>query len=192
MTSPVLRLRLITPATGPALREARFYDGRSGLDDSARTRAETGPRPPDGPAVRSPGARCRETVTALGLSGAGEEPALAGLDSGRWRGLTLAEVTATEPEAVARWLADPGAAPHGGEPVEHLCLRIGAWLDTLAASGARELTAVVEPDVVRAVVVRALGAPASAFWRVDAPPLTLTELTGRPHRWNLRTGRPLG
>jgi len=37
-----------------------------------------------------------------------------------------------------------------------------------------------------------LRAPESAFWRVDVPPLTATEFSGRAGRWNVRAGRPLG
>jgi hypothetical protein len=51
--------------------------------------------------------------------------------------------------------------------------------------------AVVEPDVVRAAVVCALAAPAGVLWRVDVPPLTVTELSGRSGRWNLRAGTDL-
>jgi hypothetical protein len=39
--------------------------------------------------------------------------------------------------------------------------------------------------------VGALGLPLSVFWRLDVPPLTVTELSGRAGRWNLRLGRPL-
>jgi hypothetical protein len=52
--------------------------------------------------------------------------------------------------------------------------------------------AVVEPDVVRAAVVCALGAPAQSLWRVDVEPLTATEFSGRSARWNVRAGRRLG
>ncbi len=53
------------------------------------------------------------------------------------------------------------------------------------------MLAVAEPAVVRAAIVHALGLPPALFWRLDVPPLTLTELTGRSGRWNLRCGRPL-
>ncbi|MFD6341195.1 histidine phosphatase family protein [Streptomyces sp. NPDC060131] len=53
------------------------------------------------------------------------------------------------------------------------------------------LIAVVEPDIVRACAVHALGAPPAAFWRIDVRPLTATELSGRAGRWNLLSGRPL-
>lgn len=91
---------------------------------------------------------------------------------------------------MARWLADPGAAPHGGESVRAFCERVAGRLDTAAEFTGRTV-AVVEPEVVRALVVRVLGAPESAFWRVDVPPLTATEFSGRAGRWNVRAGRPL-
>ncbi len=53
------------------------------------------------------------------------------------------------------------------------------------------LLAVVEPAVVRAALVHALGLPAPTFWRLDVAPLTATELSGRAGRWNLRCGHPL-
>ncbi|MEW2133864.1 histidine phosphatase family protein [Streptomyces sp. NPDC005435] len=187
MTSRVL---LVSPASSPALRQARFYDGLGPLDTSgaARARAAADSVPRADRVVRSPGARCHETASELGLHG-DELSELAPLDAGRWRGRTLEEVGTTEPEALTLWLADPESAPHGGESVRALCQRVGAWLES-APEDARTL-AVVEPDVVRAAVVHALRLPAETFWRLDVPPLTVTELSGRAGRWNLRLGRPL-
>ncbi|MER6124129.1 histidine phosphatase family protein [Streptomyces sp. NPDC001795] len=185
------RVTFISPATSPSLRRARFDDGDS-IDDigAARTRAAAGSLRAHGRVVVSPSVRCQETASALGLD-AMRTPELAGLDMGRWRGRTLDEVAAAEPEAVARWLADPGAAPHGGESVRDLCGRVAEWLGTSRAADGRTL-AVVEPEVVRAVVVHVMGAPEETFWRLDVPPLTATEVSGRSARWNLRIGRPLG
>ncbi|KIF72592.1 phosphoglycerate mutase, partial [Streptomyces sp. AcH 505] len=90
----------------------------------------------------------------------------------------------------AAWLADPAAAPHGGESLAALHERVGAWLRDLAPEGGR-VVVVAEPDVVRAAVALAVGAPASAFWRIDVRPLTATELSGRNGRWNLLSGRSL-
>lgn len=177
-----------------ALREARFHDGCS-LDAAglrlARSAASSVAALPVADRVWvSDTVRCRETADALGLE-AVVVPALAGLGVGCWRGSTLAEVGAKEPQAVALWLADPESAPHGGETVREFCERISDWLDSAAQMNGRAL-AVVEPEVVRAVVVRALGTPAAAFWRIDVPPLTATEFSGRSGRWNLRMGQPLG
>ncbi|MFJ7071196.1 histidine phosphatase family protein [Streptomyces sp. NPDC098781] len=184
------RIMLISPATSRSLRQARFDDG-VGIDDAgtARARAAAGALPSGGRVVASGSVRCGETAVALGLHG--EEVAdLAPLDVGRWRGLVLDEVAAAEPESMARWLSDPACAPHGGESVEDVCARVGRWLDAGRETDGRVL-AVVEPEVVRAAVVHALRLPSAAFWRLDVPPLTATELSGRSGRWNLRLGRPL-
>ncbi|MEU2927749.1 histidine phosphatase family protein [Streptomyces sp. NPDC007251] len=187
MTSRVL---LVSAAMSVSARQARFDDGGS-LDDggAARARAAAGSLPSAVRVLTSPVARCRETAVALGLGGVPARE-LAGLDVGRWRGRTLDEVGAAEPDAVGRWLTDPECAPHGGESVHDLCGRVARWLADAQALEGRTL-AVVEPEVVRAAVVGALGLPLSVFWRLDVPPLTVTELSGRAGRWNLRLGRPL-
>ncbi|MEU2420625.1 histidine phosphatase family protein [Streptomyces sp. NPDC007851] len=176
------RVVLIAPAITPSLRRARFDDG-----DSIENAGAVALSLPAGRAVSSPSVRCRETAAALGLA-ATAEPALAGLDVGRWRGRTLEEVGAAEPQALTRWLSEPGAAPHGGESVREFRARVTAWLETTGRTAGRTV-AVVEPEVVRAVVLHALGAPEAAFWRVDVPPLAATEVTGGPGRWNLRLGQ---
>ncbi|MEV4441407.1 histidine phosphatase family protein [Streptomyces sp. NPDC049577] len=185
-----LRVMLISPAAGPALRAARFDDG-SPLDEPGirRAREAAGSVPRAARVLTAPSARCRGTAEALGLA-ADAADAPADLDVGRWRGRSLEELTAGEPAAVAAWLSDPGAAPHGGESLRDLLARVGSWLDGLPPEEGRVL-AVVEPAVVRAAAVHALGLPPEVFWRLDVPPLTLTELTGRSSRWNLRCGRPL-
>ncbi|MGW1163065.1 histidine phosphatase family protein [Streptomyces sp. NPDC002519] len=185
------RVTLISPAMNAALRQARFDDGCP-LDaaGAARARSAAGSPPPADRVLVSPTVRCRETASALGLAAAAG-PAPAGLDVGRWRGRTLEEVGVDEPDAAGLWLADPSAAPHGGESVHELCARVGGWLDETAQLSGRTV-AVVEPEIVRAVVVRVLAAPDSAFWRIDVPPLTATEFTGRAGRWNMTLGTALG
>jgi broad specificity phosphatase PhoE len=182
---------LISPAISASLREARFDDGCP-LDatGTALARSAAGSLPAAQRVLVSPTSRCRETASALGFDGA-VDTAPAGFDVGGWRGRTLADVSADAPDAVALWLADPTAAPHGGESVHELCERVAAWLDEAARFSGRTV-AVVEPEIVRAAAVRALGAPDSAFWRIDVPPLTATEFSGRAGRWNATFGRPLG
>ncbi|MFI6550247.1 histidine phosphatase family protein [Streptomyces prunicolor] len=188
------RITLISPAMNRSLRETRFDDG-SPLDPSGAARAESvaGSLRSVDRVLVSPSVRCRETASALGLSGVAEAElaGLAGLDMGRWRGLTLDEVMAREPDAVMAWLTDPDAVPHGGESVRGLCERAAGWLDVAGGFEGRTL-AVVEQEFVRAVAVTVLDAPGPAFWRLDVPPLTATELSGRAGRWNLRLGRELG
>lgn len=203
-----VRVMLISPGMNAALREARFA-GDAPLDDSglAQARAAAGSVPAADRCLRGPSPRCSETAEALGLRPDAEH-ALRDWEMGRWSGARLSEVSADEPDGVAAWLADPSAAPHGGESLLELCARVGAWLDSLhegtvgrsreaAGSGVEDGTGlcrvlgVAEPGVVRAAVVHALALAPQAFWRLDVAPLTVTELSGRSGRWNLRCGRPL-
>lgn len=192
-----VRVMLISPALNAALREARF-DGDTPLDAAGARRAADAATavPAADRLLHGPSGRCAGTAEALGLR-AGPEPAVRGWDMGRWSGRRLAAVSAAEPEAVSAWLTDPSAAPHGGESLLELCARTGRWLETLASAGGgpdekgHRVLGVVEPAVVRAVIVAALGLPTEAFWRLDVAPLTLTALSGRSGRWNLRCGQPL-
>ncbi|MFE3718897.1 histidine phosphatase family protein [Streptomyces cyaneofuscatus] len=186
-----VRVMLVSPAMNAALREARF-DGDAPLDRagerSARAAAAAVPR--SGAVLSGPSERCLGTAAALGLS-ARAEPALTGWDLGRWSGRRLDEVGAAEPDAVAAWIGDPSAAPHGGESLRALVERVGGWLDGVLGAEEGGVLAVAEPAVVRAAVVHALALPVEAFWRLDVAPLVLTELSGRSGRWNVRLGRPL-
>ncbi|MEU6390829.1 histidine phosphatase family protein [Streptomyces sp. NPDC046939] len=185
------RVLFVTPAFSVAQRRAAF-DADEPLDPAgaARARAAAGALPADARVARSPSARCAETAVALGLTEATTSADLAGVDSGTWRGRTLDEVGAADPEALGRWLTEPEVAAPGGESVAQVCARVGRWLDGVEP-GAGRLVAVVEPDVVRAATVHATGAPPAAFWRFDVLPLTVTEFTGRLGRWNVGLGRPL-
>lgn len=133
----------------------------------------------------SPTPRSRATGDALGFAPMAQ-PALRDCDMGRWRGLTFAEAAAREPAAVDAWLADPRAAPHGGEPLLTFISRVGGWLDTRPAQDITAIVAVAEPAVVRAAVVYALNAPPRTYWYLDVRPLSTVTLTGGPGRWNLR------
>ncbi|MFI8004872.1 histidine phosphatase family protein [Streptomyces sp. NPDC086010] len=187
-----VRVMLISPAVNAASREARF-EGDAPLDAAGARRAAAvaaaGGVPGADRQVRGPSKRCRGTAESLGLE-ARAEPVLADWDMGRWRGRRLDDVGVEEPDAVSAWLTDPSAAPHGGESLLTLVARTGRALESLESTGGR-LLAVVEPAVVRAALVHALKLPAEAFWRLDVAPLSLTELSGRSGRWNLRCGRPL-
>jgi broad specificity phosphatase PhoE len=133
--------------------------------------------------LTSPALRARQTAEALQLD-ATIEPMLRDCDYGRWAGLSFDQVQAQEPAAVADWLRDPAAAPHGGEAICSLIERVGAWLD--AQSGIPGKTvAVTHASVIRATVVYAIGAPPQSFWRIDIAPLSITSLSGTRGHWNL-------
>ncbi|WP_307821700.1 histidine phosphatase family protein [Streptomyces coffeae] len=185
----MVRITLVTPAVNAALRQVRFDDAPPDPSAARRAEAAAGSLPRHDISLTAPSERCRSTATALGLDAAVEK-GLRDLDVGRWRGRSLDEVGRRAPEEVAAWLADPAAAPHGGESLLELLDRVGGWLEGRAGHE-ESVLAVADPPVVRAALVHALGVPAPAFWRLDAAPLTATELSGRSGRWNLRCGRPL-
>ncbi|MFK8911357.1 histidine phosphatase family protein [Streptomyces sp. YS-3] len=184
-----VRVMLISPPADRYAREARVGDDAASPDEDAlrRVKDAVATLPVPGRRLKPPSSRYE---LADGLP-TGDEPALADWDLGSWRGRRLDELSAEEPTGVRAWLTDPAAAPHGGESLLALVARVGAWLDTLPVAGGRVL-AVASPAVVRAAVTHALALPPASFWRLDVAPLTLTELSGRSGRWNLRCGRPAG
>jgi broad specificity phosphatase PhoE len=177
------RLLLIRHARTDADRRAAFpldepLDER-GLDAVAWSDCRLG----RGEALCSPARRARQTAEALGL----EPQAVAELDEcdfGRWAGRTLAEISRECPQDVRAWMTDPNAAPHGGESLSRFLDRVGSWLDAQRRLDGRAI-AVTHGGVIKAAVVRALGAPPAAFWRIDVTPLAVTELHSRPEGWTL-------
>lgn len=177
------RLLLIRHASTDAVRRAAFPTDEP-LDEGGRAAAaRLHGRLGRGEALCSPALRARETAAAAGLEPT-TEPALGECDFGAWGGRSLADVHATEPDAVAAWMTDPDACPHGGETVTALLARVGRWLDEQARADGRAI-AVTHGGVVRAAVVHALGAPPTAMWRIDVAPLTVTELHARDGRWTV-------
>ena len=177
------RLALICHAATSATRLSAFP-----LDEPVEPQALDGAALPSN--LRAPKhcwtspARCAvQTADALALR-AVPEPLLRDCDYGRWAGRTLADVERDEPEAMAQWLGDPAAAPHGGETISALIERAGGWLAGLnELSG--QIVAVTHQSVIRAALVHVLGAPPQTFWRIDVPPLAIVELKSNGARWAL-------
>ncbi|WP_326557720.1 histidine phosphatase family protein [Micromonospora sp. NBC_01796] len=179
------RLILIAHAPTAAVRRAAFPADEPldphGLADAT---AAAGSLPRFDAVLCAPARRCVETAVALGLVPTVDEGLRDG-DLGRWAGSTLDRVAADEPDAVAAWLTDPAAAPHGGESLADLLARTGDWLRDLDGS-TRTVVAVTHPMVIRALVVTAIAATPTSFWRIDISPLTRTVLRGGADRWSLR------
>jgi broad specificity phosphatase PhoE len=176
------RLLLVRHAPTAATRASEFpvdepLDER-GLADAARLGVAL---PPGCEALTSPALRCRQTAEAAGRREPTVEPALAECDFGAWGGRALADVD--EADAVA-WMSDPRARPHGGESIAAFVARVSAWLDRQAQLDGHAV-AITHGGVVKAAVVHALGAPLAAFWRIDAAPLTITELHAHDGRWTV-------
>jgi len=132
----------------------------------------------------SPALRARQTAEALGLS-AEIDTALRECDYGRWAGRKLKDLQAAEPEAIALWLSDVSAAPHGGEALSALFQRVSTWLDQ-AMAGDNNTVAITHSTLIRAAIVHLLAAPLASFWRIDVEPLSIVELSGRGERRQLR------
>jgi broad specificity phosphatase PhoE len=128
----------------------------------------------------APEQRARQTAALDALP----VPALRDIDYGAWRGRSHEAIAAEDPQGAAAWLADPAAAPHGGESLLQLLDRIGSWLDGFDAPG--HTLAVTHPAVIRAALVHCLGAPPAAFWRFDVEPLAVADLRRHAGNWTLR------
>ncbi|MFF4348381.1 histidine phosphatase family protein [Streptomyces sp. NPDC001530] len=184
-----LRVTFIAAARSSSLLAERFEDDRpldqAGWDEVQRAAPELAPLAAAELRYCSPTPRSRATGDALGY-GPLVQLALRDCDMGRWRGFTLGEAMAREPEAVDAWLADPRSAPHGGESLLAFISRVGGWLDTRPADDGSRIVAVAEPSVVRAALVYALKAQPSTYWNIDVRPLSTVTLSGNNRRWNLR------
>lgn len=184
-----LRVTFVAAARNSPLLAERFDDDRpldqAGWDEVRRAAHDLLPLAAAELRCCSPTPRSRATGDALGYAPL-VQLALRDCDMGRWRGLTLGEAMAREPEAVDAWLADPRGTPHGGESLLSFITRVGGWLDTRPVEDGGRVVAVAEPSVIRAALVYALKAPPATYWNIDVRPLSTTTVTGRAGRWNLR------
>jgi broad specificity phosphatase PhoE len=189
-----MRLLLVRHGTTHATRRALFPSTNGsrasehceGLDRAGRAQAE---RLRDRlPAVdrcwSSHALRARETAALLGHLQAERLCELAEGDFGTWSGRSLDEVHASDPAALARWLADPEAAPHGGETLTALRARARTVLERAAALGGTTL-AVSHGGFIKAAVLETLALPAPAIWRIDVAPGSLSELRAHGEHWQL-------
>jgi broad specificity phosphatase PhoE len=185
------RLTLISHAPTSAVRRAAFPCDES-IEEATRKKitemnwqAARAQRVCCGPEKRT-----QETAMALGLC-ATVDPELRDCDYGRWEGRDLSELQLEHPDEIALWLSAPDAAPHGGESIYNLIVRITRWFAEQTREPGHTI-AITHPAVIRAAIVSILKAPAQAFWRVDIPPLTATDLRFNENCWTVRnTGTPL-
>jgi probable phosphoglycerate mutase len=129
--------------------------------------------------LTSPLRRTRQTAQAVaertGASLAVDDD-LAETDFGSWEGMTFAEVMARWPDEMAAWMADVGAAPPGGESFATVITRVDAALDRLLdAHRGKQVVVVSHVTPIKALVCRALLAPAAALFRIHLDVASLTE-----------------
>ena len=119
-----------------------------------------------------PELRTRQTAEWFGTD-AEVVPALRDCDWGHWHGQSIKDLQQTDAQALQAWLADPHAAPHGGESVAQVGERVAAWLEELAATPGH-VVAITHPYIVRAALMQVV--QGAAFNAVDVEPLAILEL----------------
>lgn len=131
--------------------------------------------------VASPLRRAQETAAAFGLPVETDDRWIE-LDYGDWDGRPIGEVG---PEAWARWRADLGFRPPGGESLAALGARVReACGDLAAAAAGEEIVVVSHVSPVKAAVAWALGVGDETTWRMFVAPASITRI-------DVRDGRPI-
>ncbi len=179
-----VRLHLLCAASTSSIRSA-FFPSNDPLDAQGRKAAGAfaGALPAFDKTWSSPAVSALQTAEILGLH-AETNPMLRDCDFGRWAGQSPADVQTTEPNALATWLQDPAAAPHGGESFADVINRIQAWMaGLLSASG--PVLAITHPTIIRAAIAGALGAGPHALRHIDIAPLCRAKLSSDGKRWTL-------
>jgi broad specificity phosphatase PhoE len=131
-----------------------------------------------------PELRARETAAAFGLD-PGIESDLRDCDFGSWAGRDLREIQADQPESLARWIADPMAAPHGGESFAMVQERVTAWIGRREGESGQGIV-VAAAAVIRAAALHALGAGIQFHGRIDIGPLSQAMTTHNGREWRLK------
>jgi broad specificity phosphatase PhoE len=135
--------------------------------------------------LSSPAQAARQTAELFDENFAFDQ-ALVDIHHGRWAGRKIADVQASEPEALAEWMADPDFAPDGGESPAMLLARISAWLADRRSDKGHTI-AVTHPHVLRTAMISILGASMEAGPRIDIQHLSTVDLRSDGQRWTLRS-----
>src|SRR5271165_1214212 len=98
-------------------------------------------------------------------------------DFGAWEGLTFAEVRKRWPAEVTTWLADPEAAPPGGESFAEVSTRVTSALHRVLTGRARQTVLIVSHVTpIKTLVAAALLAPPPALYRMQLDVAALCEI----------------
>jgi len=170
------RLVFLCHAATRSMREGGFPDPEEPLDEGGQHKAQIlGLRPTPEVVFAAPTLVARQTAQALEL-GALVEPALADIDHGAWRGRSLVEVQASEPEALMGWIRNPALGAPGGETFASVLSRVSDWMEAQAASE-RRILAITHQAVMRAALAHVLDIPSAAAFRIDIAPLSRLTLS---------------
>jgi broad specificity phosphatase PhoE len=152
------------------MRQGAFPDPDEPVDDGGLAKARMVVlRPAPERVVCAPSLAARQTAQALGLATMVEQ-ALADIDHGAWRGLSLPQVEAAEGQALMRWIMNPASGAPGGEAFASVRARMANWMEVQATTNQRIL-AITHPTVIRAALAHVLDIPDAAAFRIDVAPL---------------------
>lgn len=130
--------------------------------------------------VASPLRRTRQTAEEVAAATSARveyDDDLRETDFGDWEGLTFTEAQRRWPAEVAAWLADPAAAPPGGESFAAVAIRVQAARERLMAAHARETVLVVSHVTpIKTLLTEALLAPPAAMYRMHLDVGSLSEI----------------
>ncbi|PTQ74109.1 histidine phosphatase family protein [Pseudomonas sp. GV071] len=177
------RLTLIAHARTPAQKLGRLADDEAIEDVAAELISALQVRAGERQGVLcGPELRTRQTAALL-VNDLVLEPALADCDLAAWRGLSLKDLQEQQADALQQWLNDSAAAPHGGESLDALGARVGAWLEGFRQPG--HWLAVTHPFVIRAALAHVLHCSPADAQQIDVEPLAMVELS-HYGKWRLR------
>jgi ribonuclease H / adenosylcobalamin/alpha-ribazole phosphatase len=122
-------------------------------------------------------ARTAEEVAAVTGAPVVADPGFRETDFGAWEGLTFAEVRERWPAEMAKWLADPAAAPPGGESFAEVSKRVTDALHrVLAGREGQKILIVSHVTPIKTLVAAALLAPPAALYRMHLDVAALSEI----------------
>ncbi len=102
---------------------------------------------------------------------------------GEWEGRTYLEVKKAEPQIYQSWVADPVRnAPPGGEAILDVSKRATeAIRQVIGDNEGKRLAVVSHAEVIRALLVDALGMPLENYWRIAVPTGSITKIDYSAH-----------
>jgi alpha-ribazole phosphatase/probable phosphoglycerate mutase len=97
---------------------------------------------------------------------------------GVWEGRTASELTATDPDVLRRFQADPlGHRPEGAEPLDAFRQRVvAAWEEVLQRHRGRRVLLVGHAGMMRAIVGHVLQVPHESFYRLQVANAGITRI----------------
>jgi probable phosphoglycerate mutase len=122
-------------------------------------------------------ARTAEEVAAVSGAPLVTDEGFRETDFGAWEGLTFAEVRERWPAELRTWLADPDAAPPGGESFAAVSTRVTEALHRVLAGRDRQRILIVSHVTpIKTLVAAALMAPSAALFRMHLDVAALSEI----------------